>query len=278
MEQHAQAACLAKLHQYIERWQLVAEGEAFHTPSSWLQPVRYGVQPAMLKIAMTHDECLGAQLMQWWAGEGAARVLALEEEAILLERISGQRSLLTMVQNGQDDAASRIICHVAARLHGQNKPLRPELPELPTQFDALEAAAKTQGGIYANAASIAAKLLAAPQDLTVLHGDIHHGNILDAGIRGWLAIDPKGLIGERGFDFASLFCNPNFTTATSPNRLSRQIDIVAETAALDRHRLLSWVVAWSGLSASWHLESDSNPATALAVASIALDELRQYDF
>jgi aminoglycoside/hydroxyurea antibiotic resistance kinase len=42
----------------------------------------------------------------------------------------------------------------------------------------------------------------------VLHGDLHHGNVLDFGLRGWLAIDPKGLLGERGFDFANIFTNP----------------------------------------------------------------------
>jgi len=52
-------------------------------------------------------------------------------------------------------------------------------------------------------------LLADQHDVGVLHGDIHHGNILDFGPRGWLTIDPKGLIGERDFDYANLFCNPD---------------------------------------------------------------------
>jgi streptomycin 6-kinase len=68
----------------------------------------------------------------------------------------------------------------------------------------------------------------------VLHGDIHHGNILDAGQRGWLAIDPKGLIAERGFDFANMFCNPDLKTAVAPRRLARQASVVAEAADLDR--------------------------------------------
>jgi streptomycin 6-kinase len=51
-------------------------------------------------------------------------------------------------------------------------------------------------------------LLAEPREVGVLHGDLHHGNVLDFGVRGWLAIDPKGLLGERGFDFANIFTNP----------------------------------------------------------------------
>jgi streptomycin 6-kinase len=65
-----------------------------------------------------------------------------------------------------------------------------------------------------------------------LHGDIQHGNILDFGSRGWLAIDPKGLIGERSFDYANLFCNPEAAVALAPRRLARQVDVVAEAAGL----------------------------------------------
>ena len=108
-----------------------------------------------------------------------------------------------------------------------------------------------------------------------LHGDIHHGNILDFGPRGWLAIDPKGLIGERGFDYANLFCNPEAEIAIAPGRLARQVDVVAEAAGLDRRRLLKWIMAYAGLSAAWFLEDGEWEAatTPLAVAELAAAEL-----
>jgi streptomycin 6-kinase len=46
-------------------------------------------------------------------------------------------------------------------------------------------------------AATARELLAKPSEVVVLHGDIHRGNVLDFGPRGWLASDPKGLVGER---------------------------------------------------------------------------------
>ena len=46
-------------------------------------------------------------------------------------------------------------------------------------------------------AETAQALLADPRERSVLHGDLHHDNALDFGARGWRAIDPKGLIGER---------------------------------------------------------------------------------
>jgi len=103
--------------------------------------------------------------------------------------------------------------------------------------DGREAAALT--------ARSARELLATPRDVAALHGDIHHDNILDFGARGRLAIAPKGLLGERGFDYANIFCNPK-ETAAAPGRLSRQASTVAEASGLERVRLLQWILAYAG--------------------------------
>jgi streptomycin 6-kinase len=110
-------------------------------------------------------------------------------------------------------------------------------------------------------------------DVVVMHGDMHHGNVLGFESRGWLAIDPKGLIGERAFDYANIFCNPDDETATMLGRLARQIDVVAKAADLAPNRLLSWVLAWAGLSAAFSLEDRVAPNTALKIAELAAAEL-----
>jgi streptomycin 6-kinase len=93
--------------------------------------------------------------------------------------------------------------------------------------------------------------------------------VLDAGARGWVAIDPKGLLGERTFDFVNILRNPDAATALAPGRFDRQAGVLADAAALDRHRLLKWTLAFAGLSASWHL-ADREPADLdLAIASLA---------
>ena len=136
-------------------------------------------------------------------------------------------------------------------------------------FEALAPVARAQGGILAEADAAAKKLLASSRNVVVLHGDIHHGNVLDAGNRGWLAIDPKGLLGERAFDFVNILRNPDAVTALTPGRFQRQVDVLAAAASLDRHRLLGWTLAIACLSASWHL-ADGEPADLdLAVARLA---------
>ncbi|MNL83778.1 Aminoglycoside/hydroxyurea antibiotic resistance kinase [compost metagenome] len=55
----------------------------------------------------------------------------------------------------------------------------------------------------------------------------------------------------------------------------QRLQIVSETAGLDRERLLKWIIAWCGLSTTWSLEcNDTNP-TALNVAALAMAELEQ---
>jgi streptomycin 6-kinase len=263
---------------YLTRWGLIPDGEPITTNSSRLLPVKRGDMPAMLKIAVEAEERRGAALMVWWNGEGAARVMAHEDNAILMERASGEPSLVEMARNGRDDQASRTICAVAAILHApRDCPPPSTLVPLARWFKALEPAASKYAGVFSRAFETARKLLAEPREVVVLHGDIHHCNILDAGARGWLAIDPKGLVGERGFDFANIFCNPDLETATAPGRLARQASVVAEAAGLDRGRLLKWILAYAGLSAAWTLGDGEHPELALAVAEIAASELATID-
>jgi streptomycin 6-kinase len=98
------------------------------------------------------------------------------------------------------------------------------------------------------------------------------------GARGLLAIDHKGLVGERGFDFANIFANPDLDdparpVATEPARFARRVEVVIEAVGLDRNRLLRWVLAWTGLSTAWFLGNGESAAIDLRVAALAAAEL-----
>ena len=72
---------------FLALWQLLPDGDPVATRSSRLLPVRCpDGMLAMLKIAVEEEEARGAALMAWWAGDGAAHVLARDGEALLLER------------------------------------------------------------------------------------------------------------------------------------------------------------------------------------------------
>ncbi|WP_318841745.1 aminoglycoside phosphotransferase family protein, partial [Deinococcus wulumuqiensis] len=119
---------------WLARWSLTPDGAARRTHSSDLLPVRWlgesgQRQAAMLKLARSDEERRGAGLMAFWQGDGAARVLAVSKDgaALLLERVSGPRSLTALVHAGHDDEATRLLCAVAARLH---RPRSATLPPL----------------------------------------------------------------------------------------------------------------------------------------------------
>lgn len=252
---------------YLKRWGLVPDGKPIKTHSSDLLPVRFQGRPAMLKLAHPAEEVVGHRLMVWYGGDGAAQVYAHDDHALLLERLTGEDTLAQMAENGQDEEATQILCRAVARLHEHRSQPWPELPTLRRWFRALEQFS-VQGGMFLVAWNTAQKLLAQPQDRRPLHGDIHHRNILHSPERGWLAIDPKGILGERGYDYANIFCNPTLALATQPGRLVRQAYLVSQEANLSYSRLLQWILAYAGLSAAWHLE-DSDTKQAEAVLQIA---------
>ena len=258
---------------YLQRWQLVPDGKAFATHSSLLMPVSYHGLPAMLKIAREQEERFGNLLMCWWQGDGAARVLAWHDDAILLERAMGNASLAQMARNGEDAQATEILCQAIAKLHAPRIEPFPALIPLHQWFNSLWPAAQAHGGMLRLSATAAAELLTSPREQGVLHGDIHHGNVLDFAERGWLAIDPKRLYGERGFDYANIFCNPNYGTATDPDLFHRRVRQVCALAGLERNRLLQWILAWAGLSAAWFLEEGETADIDFRVAELAARSL-----
>ena len=250
------------------------DGPPLRTHTSDLLPVRYRGRPAMLKIARETEEKLGGLLMRWWDGDGAAPVIAYEGDALLLERAMGTRSLAWMAGNGRDDEATRILCAAAARLHAPRAKPLPELIGLEPWFEQLWPAPSKYGGIFAESARTARLLLDDPREVGALHGDLHHDNVLDFGDRGWLAIDPKRLHGERGFDYANIFCNPEERTDVARERFHRRVGIVVEAARIERKRQLQWILAWCGLSAAWRLDDGQSAEIDLPIAELALAELR----
>lgn len=88
------------------------------------------------------------------------------------------------------------------------------------------------------------------------------------------------MIGERAFDFANIFTNPDldhpqWPVAIRPERFARRLEIVTDAAHVERTRMLLWILAWTGLSAAWFL-SDGDPAEIdLRVAELASAELNR---
>lgn len=117
------------------------------------------------------------------------------------------------------------------------------------------------------------EMLANPTSHSLLHGDLHHQNILWEDGSGWVTIDPKGLIGERGFDITAWMMNP-WGFPRTPEYLAmanRRLDILAEELGEDRQRLAQWTVVFAALSLCWSLdvEQPEDPAGDIALLESA---------
>lgn len=251
---------------HLARWGLTPDGSVISTYGSSLLPVLRGKEPAMLKLSEATDERLGHILLEYWNGDGAARVLARTDDAMLIERATGSRSLSAMARSSAeaDDAATVILCDAIASLHKPPGPAPNSLIPLETWFSELFPMAEQQGGLLAQSAAAARALLAEQREIVPLHADLHHDNVLDFEARGWLAIDPKCVTGDRAFDYTILFCNPDLANrnppvATVAGCFERRLEIVLARSGLERRRLLQWIIAWCGLSAAWFF-GDGDPA------------------
>lgn len=224
----------------------------------------------MLKIPLTSEEKTGSKLLDWWDGKGAVSVIRSDDDAILMERIIDNYSLRSMALNGNDDEATRIICEVANLLHtDRNKPL-PKLIPLNSWFKDLFLSANKYGEPFLKAAEIARSVLENQTEPIVLHGDLHHDNILYSPERGWLAIDPKGLLGEKTFDYVNILCNPTKEIAISEGRLMKQLKIISKNTEIEINHLLKWTIAWAGLSAVWYLNDNMDASLPVEVLKTAI--------
>ncbi|WP_342629430.1 aminoglycoside phosphotransferase family protein [Nguyenibacter vanlangensis] len=269
-----------KTARYLSEWGLTEDGRPAVTATSYLFPVVHAGTQAILKISADTDECRGNALMAWWDGSGAAPVINHDRNAILLERAMGPGSLAQLSLAGDDDDATRVICVVAAQLHSHKAPCTPDILPLEDWFDDLLRFDATAETWLTDCAHEARNLLAEQADHTILHGDLHHGNILDFGPKGWLAIDPKGLRGERAADFAALFLNPDLAEpdgrhVTASSHFVCRVQLVSTLAGLDPIRLLRWIRAWSALSAVWFLEDGLTPLVQRQIVDLASTALER---
>ncbi|QKC97312.1 aminoglycoside phosphotransferase family protein [Mesorhizobium sp. NZP2298] len=250
------------------RWKISAPELIAETFSSRIwKVVREDGSPAVVKALKPFDdvadELRGEHFLAWRRGEGAVRLLGRDGHRMLLE-YAGDTLLTRVLDEQGDNVATAIAAEVMAKLLSPSKHrYPPELQPLRERFSSLFKKAKTDrhasdDSLYVEAAAIAERLLENPHDIRPLHGDLHHDNILQ-GPRGWLAIDPKGVLGDPGFDAANMFYNPLDRDALclDPSRIAHMAEVFARTLGQSPAAILDHAIAYGCLSAAWHHEDDN---------------------
>ncbi|EJL27044.1 aminoglycoside phosphotransferase family protein [Brevibacillus sp. BC25] len=97
------------------------------------------------------------------------------------------------------------------------------------------------------------KLLSTQKEQCLLHGDLHHENILRAEREPWLAIDPKGLIGETEYEVIPFLLN-HLPEDGVEEVMKQRVDGLTKALFLQKERVLAWAYCHSVLSAWWFIE------------------------
>ncbi len=251
------------------RWSLSRASLIAETPTSWIYKVEQnGRSPAVLKQIKpgTGDEELrGSALLTWYAGQGAATVFDAHDGILFMEWLDG-KTLGDAARAGHDDEAAIAIATVVKDLHRPRDADPPPLIPLRLRYRALfEMKAAHWPGksrdLLARAVGIAHRLFDRPAPAIPLHGDLHHDNIL-ASPRGWLAIDPKGLVGDPAYEVANVFRNPSGAprVVVDPFRVARLAELFAARLGYPKKRILAFAATHAALSACWDLEAGNQPA------------------
>ena len=239
----------------------------------------------VLKQKVLEDSLRGADFIKWRAGIGCVELLDRSDDILLMEHAGTETLRDVLFRDGNDDATTEIAADVLLKYHQPSQQQPPSsLLTLPLYFESLFRKAeqdRTDGvdSPYIEAATLAQELISQQRDVKPLHGDLHHENIMRSE-RGWIIIDPAGLIGDAALDVANMFSNPldRFDLTRNEARIASMAAIFAKALQRDERLLLQYALAYGCLSAAWH-EEDGNAEerdNELAVAATIKTVLGQF--
>ncbi|MDF1795096.1 MAG: aminoglycoside phosphotransferase family protein [Coxiellaceae bacterium] len=225
-----------------------------------------------LKIGVPNPEISHEiQALQHYNGQGAVQLIDSDTEQgwLLLEQCNPGDTLKTLYIEGNDDQACEVMAHVMQRLW-QPADDNHSFPHIKEWLDQLKPHPSIDKRLIDKAIGISNELLQDQHDEVVLHGDLHHDNILRCERQQWLAIDPKGVIGEPAYEVGAFLRNPlpQIFEQNKPHQLiQRRIDVISELTGLDPQRIQYWHFVQILLSTCWGLDGgygDWQPLLALA--------------
>lgn len=255
------------LEEAAHRWNLAA-GKPFLLSYNYLcEATQKDGSEAVLKIGVANRELTSEiNTLRLYNGQGACRILESDAEKgmLLLERLQ-PGTMLTSLED--DDQATRIAAEVMQAIH-RPAPQQEGFLSLRGWFGELKKLRLGFGGgtgpfpekSFTTAEGLIRELFAEERPQVLLHGDFHHFNILLSG-RGWLAIDPKGVIGPAEYEVGPLLTNPyqiRLDESEAIRRTERRIAILSERLGFEPQRLRAWAICHSVLSSFWDMAEDGS--------------------
>ncbi|MEU6593477.1 aminoglycoside phosphotransferase family protein [Streptomyces sp. NPDC046881] len=243
---------------FLHRWRLTLDGPSMNGVSALVLPVvRADGLRAALKLQLTDEESAGEPVaLRVWDGDGAVRLLDHDPATgtMLLERLDESRMLAGL---GDTREAVLVIARLLAHLTSFPAPagLRRlgDIAEAMLERTPWALARVPDPGVrraLADCAAAVREVVHEPGD-RLLHWDLHDENVLAADRADWLAIDPKPLAGDPGFELW-----PALDNRYDPAEVRWRFDALTDVLALDRARARAWTLGRLLQNALWNIEDD----------------------
>ncbi|MCD6056045.1 MAG: uncharacterized protein K0R12_1007 [Gammaproteobacteria bacterium] len=216
-----------------------------------------GHQPIILKLGADTDNLRReSAALKAFAGVGAISLIAEERGMLILERaVDG--SLKTYFPKREREAVE-IACDLMKRLHQAGIPSVAFFPLLEEQLNCLDQKWPIPLSYLQKARLFRHALLGSVRKTVLLHGDLHHDNIVRHG-KTWVAIDPKGVIGDPAYEAAAFIRNPLPALLILPNVkdvICDRVNQFSEIFTLPAKLILRWCFVQSVLSWIWNIEDN----------------------
>lgn len=268
----------ARAAEFLERWDLRRTGPGMHGTTALVLPVeRADGSAAVLKLGRVDEESAGEPLaLRAWDGRGCVRLWEHDAAtgALLLERLDERRPLSELAER-EPRQAVRVVGELLVRLTGVRAPAGVRglggvaagmLESVPAALERVVAGRAR--GLVADCAAALAEVAGEPGD-RLLHWDLHYGNVLAGGGGGrgpWLAIDPKPLAGDPGFELL-----PAIRNEFAADEVRWRFDALTGALGLDRERARAWTLGRVLQNVLWDVaEGESEPEEEQLLVAEAL--------
>jgi streptomycin 6-kinase len=211
--------------------------------------------PIILKLSFEHaDLTREMYALKAFSGYGGVKVLEYAQNALLLQRAVPGKSLKNLSQVNPK-LALQICCECMAKLHQAPLPQEKIFPQIHDWLVILDKPWDIPKQYLLKARQLKNSLFKTNLDQVLLHGDLHHDNILSNG-NDWLIIDPKGVYGHPIHEVWAFIINVEDDTK-----------YVANFFNYDLQQLRQWYFVHTILASCWNLEDNLSPELFLNLAA-----------
>ncbi|MCM3732659.1 aminoglycoside phosphotransferase family protein [Fictibacillus nanhaiensis] len=244
---------------YEERLEISIQGP-FDLSYNFVAPaIRNNGQEVVIKVVLSRKEFLGElETLRLMKGKKMVELLEYDVDRgiMILERLSPGVTLAVI----EDDEEAAYIASEVMKSLWVPAPNKTELETVSDRENSLKRIFNNNPNGFGpisketlqEALSVFEQLNGQINHSYLLHGDLHHYNLLKNG-DSWSAIDPKGLIGDREYDVIQYLLN-KLPEKNVKDTIKKRVDIFVNELNLDKERVLLRGFSHAVLSTCWSIE------------------------